>query len=157
MSPVLILIAIAVVMDSRGNPLYGGVRTGLNGRIFRMWKFRTMVVNADRQGSITSKNDSRVTRLGRLLRKTKLDELPQFINVLAGDMTLVGPRPEAPDIVSLYTNDQRAVLSVQPGVTGRVQLDAGDESENIPEEVSARDYYVQHLLNSKLRRDLDYL
>lgn len=157
LSPILLLLAIVVVVDSPGGPLYGGLRVGQNGRRFRMWKFRTMVANADQRGSITGRDDARVTRIGRLLRKSKLDELPQFINVLSGHMTLVGPRPEAPDIVALYTPAQRAVLAVKPGVTGRVQLDAGDEAEAIPEGASAHEFYVQYLLEAKLRRDLDYL
>lgn len=157
LSPVLLVLAISVVIDSPGNPFYGGLRSGLHGRIFRMWKFRTMVVDADGGGSITGKNDARVTRIGRLLRKGKLDELPQFVNVLLGDMTLVGPRPEAPDIVARYDTAQRVILSVKPGVTGRVQLESGDESQQIPEAVSATDYYVEHLMDAKLRRDLDYL
>ena len=156
-SPILLLVAIAVVLDSHGGPFYPGLRAGQNERIFRMWKFRTMVSGADRLGSITGNKDIRVTRVGRWLRKTKLDELPQFINVLIGDMTLVGPRPEAPDMVALYSPAQRAVLAVKPGVTGCVQLDSGDEAESIPAGVSADDYYVEHLMIGKLRRDLEYL
>lgn len=157
LSPILSLIALMIVFDSRGGPFYGGLRAGKGGRVFRMWKFRTMVVGGDQKGCITGQNDQRITRLGRFLRKSKLDELPQFINVLTGDMTLVGPRPEAPDIVSLYTPAQRDVLTVKPGVTGRVQLEAGDEAESIPGSVSPREYYIQNLMGPKLRRDLAYL
>lgn len=117
-----------------------------------------MVTGAEKLGpSITGRNDSRITPIGRFLRKTKLDELPQFVNVLLGDMTLVGPRPEAPDIVALYTPGQRAVLTAKPGVTGRVQLDSGEESEAIPDGARAAEYYVQHLMDRKLRIDLEYL
>ncbi len=91
-----------------------------------------MVNDAAKMGPITGKNDPRVTPLGRILRKTKLDELPQFFNLFLGDMTLVGPRPESPEIVALYTPSQRVVLAVKPGVTGKVQLDSDDESETIP-------------------------
>lgn len=157
LSPILLLIALMIVLDSRGGPFYGGFRAGKGGRVFRMWKFRTMVVGSDKQGCITGQNDQRITGPGRWLRKSKLDELPQFINVLTGDMTLVGPRPEAPDMVSLYTPAQRAVLTVKPGVTGRVQLDVGDESESIPESISPREYYIKNLMGPKLRRDLAYL
>ena len=122
-----------------------------------MWKFRSMANAVGKGAPITGRNDPRITRVGRLLRKTKLDELPQFINVLTGDMTLVGPRPEAPEIVARYTPEQRAVLAVKPGVTGRVQLEVGEESESIPPEVDAHEYYVEHLMERKLRRDLDYL
>lgn len=157
LSPVLAVIAAAIVVDSAGSPFYGGWRVGKGGKQFRMWKFRTMVPGAAAMGSITGKNDPRVTRLGRYLRKTKLDELPQFLNVLLGDMTLVGPRPETPDMVARYTPAQRSVLAVKPGVTGRVQLDTGDESESIPEGVPADQYYVECLMDRKLRADLEYL
>jgi lipopolysaccharide/colanic/teichoic acid biosynthesis glycosyltransferase len=157
LSPLLVVIMLAVFISSPGNPFYGGWRAGREGRIFRMWKFRTMIAGAAKMGPITGKNDPRVTPLGRILRKTKLDELPQFFNLLLGDMTLVGPRPESPDIVALYTPSQRAVLAVKPGVTGKVQLDSDDESETIPEGVQAYDYYLTHLMAHKLRMDLDYL
>jgi lipopolysaccharide/colanic/teichoic acid biosynthesis glycosyltransferase len=157
LSPLLVVIMLAVFISSPGNPLYGGWRAGQDGRNFRMWKFRTMINGAARMGPITGKNDPRVTPLGRILRKTKLDELPQFFNLLLGDMTLVGPRPESPEIVALYTPSQRVVLAVKPGVTGKVQLDSGDESETIPEGVQPYDYYLTHLMDRKLRMDLDYL
>jgi len=157
LSPLLAAIMLAVFISSPGNPFYGGRRAGKDGRNFRMWKFRTMVHGAAKMGPITGKNDPRVTPLGRLLRKTKLDELPQFFNLLLGDMTLVGPRPESPEIVALYTPSQRVVLAVKPGLTGKVQLDSGDESENIPEGVQPYYYYLTHLMDRKLRMDLDYL
>jgi lipopolysaccharide/colanic/teichoic acid biosynthesis glycosyltransferase len=157
LSPVLVAIALAVVMDSHGPVLYPARRSGKGGKEFRMWKFRTMVTGADRAGAITGRNDARITRVGRLLRSTKLDELPQFLNVLFGDMTLVGPRPESPEIVALYTPAQRAVLEVKPGVTGRVQLEAREESDSIPEGVQPQQYYLEHLMAPKLSMDLDYL
>ena len=157
LSPLLVAIMLAGFISSPGIPFYGGRRAGKDGRNFRMWKFRTMVHGAAKMGPITGKNDPRVTPLGRLLRKTKLDELPQFFNLLLGDMTLVGPRPESPEIVALYTPSQRVVLAVKPGLTGKVQLDSGDESENIPEGVQPYDYYLTHLMDRKLRMDLDYL
>jgi lipopolysaccharide/colanic/teichoic acid biosynthesis glycosyltransferase len=157
-SPVLLIIAVAVVFESRGNPFYGGWRVGRDGVRFRMWKFRTMVKNASQLGSsITAKKDPRITRVGDVLRRTKLDELPQFVNVLWGDMTLVGPRPESPDIVEAYTPSQRLVLQVKPGVTGRVQLDSGEESDNLPEGTEAREYYLKFVMDAKVRCDLEYL
>ena len=157
LSPLLAVIMLAIFISSPGNPFYGGWRAGKNGRNFRMWKFRTMINGAAKMGPITGKNDLRVTPLGRILRKTKLDELPQFFNLLTGDMTLVGPRPESPEIVARYTPGQRAVLAVKPGVTGKVQLDSDDESETIPEGAHAYDYYLTHLMDRKLRMDLEYL
>jgi lipopolysaccharide/colanic/teichoic acid biosynthesis glycosyltransferase len=156
-SPVLVVVAIAVIVDSPGNPLYFGWRVGKDGRLFRLWKFRSMMKNADRYGCITSQYDQRITRVGAFLRRTKLDELPQLMNLLLGNVTLVGPRPEAPGIVQQYTDDQRAVLSVKPGITGRVQLESGEESDVIPAGVDAEEYYVRYLMDSKIRRDLEYL
>jgi lipopolysaccharide/colanic/teichoic acid biosynthesis glycosyltransferase len=158
LSPLLAAVAIAVVIDSPGWPLYRARRCGQDGRPFRMWKFRTMIPGADRVGpAITRRKDPRVTRLGSLLRRTKLDELPQFFNLLLGDVTLVGPRPEAPEIVGAYRECQRAVLGVKPGITGCVQIEAGCEADRIPEEAQAEEYYVRHLMERKLARDLEYL
>ena len=157
LSPLLLAVAITVAIDSRGNPFYPSWRCGLAGKQFRMWKFRSMIPNADRIGpAITARQDPRITKLGRLLRVTKIDELPQFINVLTGDMTLVGPRPEAPGIVALYTPAQRRVLDVKPGLTGRNQL-AGEESETIPLHAEPEHYYVTQLMHKKLHSDLQYL
>jgi lipopolysaccharide/colanic/teichoic acid biosynthesis glycosyltransferase len=156
-SPLLILLALAVVLDSPGNPFYRAWRIGKGKQKFRMWKFRTMVKDASKLGVITGKNDPRITRLGAFLRRSKMDELPQFYNVLLGDMTLVGPRPESPEIVALYVQRQEAVLGVKPGVTGIVQLESGEESDSIPENVTYEAYYIQHLMDKKLQRDLNYL
>lgn len=158
LAPLLVFIALLVVLDSPGNPLYRARRVGRKGRVFQMWKFRTMVKDADRLGGpITGRCDPRVTRWGALLRRTKLDELPQFVNVLAGDMTLVGPRPEAPELVARYTPEQRAVLEVKPGLTGYVQLACARESDEIPSGVAAEEYYARHVMQQKLERDLQYL
>ncbi len=155
--PVLVVIAIAIVIDSHGNPLYRAHRAGRFGRLFKMYKFRTMVPNASTLGPvITGDRDPRITRLGTLLRRTKLDELPQFINVLTGDMSIIGPRPEDPQIVALYSDQQRRILSVKPGMTGKVQIE-GEESDIIPQDVKADDYYRHHLMDRKLRSDLEYL
>jgi lipopolysaccharide/colanic/teichoic acid biosynthesis glycosyltransferase len=108
-------------------------------------------------GSITGRNDPRVTRVGAILRRTKLDELPQFLNLLCGDMTLVGPRPETPDIVELYTPAQREVLAVKPGITGPVQLECAAETESLPEGDSVVDHYLRHVMDAKIRRDIEYL
>lgn len=157
-SPLLLFISLAVALDSRGSPFYLAPRIGKGGKPFRMLKFRTMILGAASHGpSITGRNDPRITRVGEILRKTKLDELPQFVNVLTGEMSLVGPRPESPDIVALYTGEQRAILAVKPGITGPSQLASGEESESIPEDVKADEYYLRHLMQSKLQSDLDYL
>ena len=122
--PLLLIIALMVRMDSEGNVFYRGVRTGKHGRQFRIFKFRTMVANAEQcGGGSTAKNDPRVTRIGRTLRKYKLDELPQLINVLRGEMSLVGPRPELPCYTQCYRGDELLILSVDPGITDYASIE----------------------------------
>jgi len=157
--PVFLLVAVAIRLDSPGNPLYRGWRAGKDGRLFLMLKFRSMVLNADRSGSaVTGKTDPRITRVGHFIRKTKLDEFPQFWNVLLGDMTLIGPRPEAPSIVELYTSEQRQVLNVKPGLTGPSQISCSeDESMAVLSSEAAEHYYIQHVLERRLAIDAEYL
>lgn len=159
LSPVLALVAVAIVIDSRGNPLYLARRVGKDGRVFKMWKFRTMIPGASKAGpAITGSADPRITRLGGVLRRLKIDELPQLVNLLLGDLTLIGPRPEAPEIVAVYTDRQRETLRVKPGITGPGQVeDEAEESESIPHGVDPEQYYVEHLLDPKLELALDYL
>jgi lipopolysaccharide/colanic/teichoic acid biosynthesis glycosyltransferase len=122
--PMLAVIAMLVKLDSPGPVFYRGVRTGRDGCPFRIFKFRTMVVGAERLGGgSTGKDDPRVTRLGHTLRRYKLDELPQLINVLIGDMSLVGPRPELPQYTSLYTGEEQLILTVRPGITDYASLE----------------------------------
>jgi lipopolysaccharide/colanic/teichoic acid biosynthesis glycosyltransferase len=159
LSPLFLVVILAVMIGSPGNPFYGGWRSGKDGARFRMWKFRTMVTGADRLGgAITAQRDSRVTTIGRFLRATKIDELPQFFNLLIGELTLVGPRPEDPNIVERYTPEQKETLKVKPGITGPGQLYyTTDQAATIPDSVPAEEYYIEHLLDPKLRIDLEYL
>jgi lipopolysaccharide/colanic/teichoic acid biosynthesis glycosyltransferase len=159
LSPLFLLVSLAVVLETPGGPSYAARRIGKGGKPFRMWKFRTMVRNADRIGSvITAGQDSRITRVGWFLRKTKLDELPQFFNLLVGDLTLVGPRPEDPGIIEEYTAEQRKVLEVKPGITGPTQLRYTFlEAELISEAEDPARFYVDKLLNDKVRLDLEYI
>lgn len=159
LSPLFVLASVAIVVESPANPFYGGWRAGKNGHRFRMWKFRTMVSGADKiGGSITAPRDPRITKVGRFLRATKIDELPQFFNLLLGDLTVVGPRPEDPDIVERYTLEQRQTLNVKPGITGPGQLYyTTDQAETIPDGVNAEQFYLDHLLDQKLHIDLEYL
>ena len=157
LSPLLAIIAALVKLDSPGPAFYRAERIGRGGRPFRMYKFRTMIVGADRVGpAITCRDDPRITRLGRLLRRTKLDELPQFLNVLRGEMSLVGPRPEAPRYVALYSPQQREVLKARPGITGLAQLAYIHEEELLNPANLDRDY-VRVLLPRKLALDLEYV
>lgn len=159
LSPLFVVTCVAIMVGSRGNPFYGGWRVGKGGTRFRMWKFRTMVSGANRLGgSITAPRDPRITTVGRFLRATKIDELPQFFNLLIGDLTLVGPRPEDPNIVELYTPEQWQTLKVKPGITGPGQLYyTTDQASTIPDGVEPERFYVNHLLDHKLRIDLEYL
>lgn len=123
LSPVFVLIAILVKLDSRGPIFYRGRRTGRHGRMFRIYKFRSMRPDAEKVGGpSTGKEDFRVTRLGRFLRRYKMDELPQLFNVIAGDMSVVGPRPEVPEYTELYEGEERLILTVRPGLTDYASL-----------------------------------
>ena len=159
LSPLFLLLSLIVILDSPGNPFYGGWRAGKGGRRFRMWKFRTMVKNADKIGSaISTKHDPRITRSGAFLRKSKLDELPQFFNLLLGDLTLVGPRPEDPDITERYSSEQKQIFTVKPGITGPTQLRYTVlEAETIPDGADAQQFYIDHILDQKVQLDLQYL
>jgi FlaA1/EpsC-like NDP-sugar epimerase/lipopolysaccharide/colanic/teichoic acid biosynthesis glycosyltransferase len=155
--PAGLMISLAVVVDSSGPAIYGARRVGRGGREFTMYKFRSMARGAEHVGpGVTGAYDYRVTRVGAFLRRTKLDELPQLINVLLGQMSLVGPRPEAPRYVEQWTEEERAVLSVRPGITGPTQVVYIDEEELLaaadPDEVYATD-----LLHAKLAVDLAYV
>lgn len=157
LSPLMVAIAFAIRLDSPGPVFYRARRVGKGGKLFLMYKFRTMIANAEQVGpSITIRDDPRVTRVGRFLRKTKLDELPQLINVLKGEMSLVGPRPETPSMVEHYTPEQRRVLEVAPGVTGLAQLYYSNEEELLTSE-NWYDEYVMRILPHKLSLDLFYI
>jgi lipopolysaccharide/colanic/teichoic acid biosynthesis glycosyltransferase len=159
LAPLLGLIALAVRLSSAGPAFYAAERVGRGGTHFKMLKFRTMVTGADRMGpGITTQDDPRVTRVGHLLRATKLDELPQLVNVLTGEMSLIGPRAESPQFVAHYTPRQRRLLEVPPGVTGPGQLRyTTEQQEMVSDLATAEDVYVKQLLAEKLERDLEYL
>lgn len=157
LSPVLLALALWVKLSSPGPIFYRARRIGQGGRAFYLYKFRTMVADADRQGpGITTASDQRITRVGQLLRRTKLDELPQLLNVLKGEMSLVGPRPEDPRYVALYTPEQQKLLQVRPGITSVASLHYRQESDLL----RGRDWetvYTQEILPHKLALELEYL
>src|SRR5574337_504637 len=156
--PVFLLVAIAIKLNSPGPVFYAQERVGRHGKTFRVLKFRSMVANADQAGpSLTGNADPRVTRMGRWLRLLKIDELPQLINVLKGDMSLVGPRPEIPAIVVQYTEEQRTALDVKPGITGPTQLAWVGESDTFPPGVDTYEYYATRFVQEKLKIDLEYV
>ena len=157
-SPLFLLGAILAKLQSRGPMFYKAKRVGKGGTIFEMYKFRTMVSNADSiGGSLTTYRDTRITRIGRFLRWTKLDELPNLINVIKGEMSLIGPRPEAPVYVKYYTERQRQVLQVRPGMTGPSQLANRDEEDKLKGQSDAEHYYITELMPKKLDLDLHYV
>jgi lipopolysaccharide/colanic/teichoic acid biosynthesis glycosyltransferase len=156
-SPILLAAAIAVKVETPGSAFYGGHRVGKDGRAFRIFKLRTMRTGADQQGpAVTAGGDPRITTVGRFLRRTKIDELPQLLNVLKGEMSLVGPRPEHPDYVARYTPEQRRVLTVRPGITGPAALAFVDEEEQLrgPDPEAA---YLADVTPQKLAVDLEYV
>ncbi|MGB0383214.1 MAG: sugar transferase [Ardenticatenaceae bacterium] len=153
----LALIALAIKLYDGGPIFYRAKRVGKNGQIFGLYKFRTMVVNADKLGpGITANGDRRITPLGRFLRRTKLDELPQLLNVVRGQMSLVGPRPEDPRYVALYTPEQRQVLSVRPGITSAASLTYRHEEQLLDGE-DWQTTYRNKVMPAKLAIDLAYL
>ena len=158
LSPLLLIGTILAKLQSKGTIFYKATRVGRGGTLFEMYKFRTMVANADSiGGSLTTYKDTRVTRIGRFLRWTKLDELPNLINVIKGEMSLIGPRPEAPVYVKHYTETQRQVLQVKPGMTGPSQLANRDEEEKLKGQQDAEHFYITELMPKKLDLDLHYV
>ena len=156
-APLLAAVAVAIKATSPGPVFYRGVRTGRHGTSFRMFKFRTMVVGAEKLGGTTTgENDSRVTPLGRLLRQYKIDEIPQLLNVLKGEMSFVGPRPEVAEYTEQYTANQRRILSVRPGITDFSSL----EFRNLQDVVGQKDTdgaYRTRVLPRKIALRLQYV
>ena len=156
--PVLLLIALAIVVDDPGPVFYRQVRVGRGGKPFRIFKFRTMVVDADKKGlSITVGRDSRITRVGAFLRKTKLDELAQLLNVLCGQMSFVGPRPEVPRYVELYTPYQRQVLLVRPGITDYASIAYRNENDLLAGADDPEKMYIETIMPDKIELNMKYL
>lgn len=157
--PVFALIGLVIKLDSPGPVFFRQKRVGRGGSTFFIFKFRTMVHGAYKMGSrLTVKRDPRITRLGKILRWSKLDELPQLLNVVRGDMSLIGPRPEDPHFVEFYTPLQRQVLDMRPGLVGPSQIQGRDEVEDYPDGIKDTErYYVEHILPPKLARDLEYV
>lgn len=154
--PFFLLIALGVRLDSPGPVLYRARRVGRGEQLFTLLKFRTMTLGADKLGpGVTGAQDRRITRMGSVLRRTKLDELPQLWNVLRGDMSLVGPRPEDPRYVALYTPQQRLVLNVRPGITSPASVTYRHE-EALLTGPDWETTYIQQVMPAKLALDLEY-
>lgn len=160
LSPIILIAAVVIKLDSKGPVFYVADRVGANGRRIRVWKLRTMVTGADRFGRITRGNDSRVTRAGRMLRATKIDELPQLFNVVLGTMTIVGPRPESTNMVQrYYTSEDNELFDIAPGLTcpGTLYYYLYDEDNEPPPGMSVEEHYAQASLRTKLAADLHYV
>ena len=157
LSPLLILLGLWVKLADFGPVFYRQVRVGRGGEPFRIWKFRSMAVNADKLGlAVTSGNDPRITRVGRLLRNTKLDELPQLWNVLVGEMSFVGPRPEVPRYVERYTTEQREILKLKPGITDLATLEFRDEEDLLKVQDDVEKFYIEVCVPRKIELNLQY-
>lgn len=156
--PLLLLIALAIWIDDPGPVFYRQVRVGRNGKTFRIFKFRSMVMDADKKGlAITVGRDSRITRVGTVLRKTKLDELAQLLNVLLGQMSFVGPRPEVPKYVELYTPYQRQVLLVRPGITDYASIAYRNENDLLAGAPNPETMYIEQIMPDKIELNMKYL
>lgn len=156
--PIFLIMAIWIKLDSKGPIFYQQKRVGKDGYEFTLFKFRSMRVDADRSGLLTvGDRDNRITRSGYYLRKSKLDELPQLFNVLIGDMSFVGPRPEVKKYTDLYSEAQKNVLSIRPGITDPASLKYIDESEVLAKQDDPEEYYIQVLMPQKLNINLEYL
>ena len=156
--PLLLLIALAIWIDDPGPVFYRQVRVGRNGKTFRIFKFRSMVMDADKKGlAITVGRDSRITRVGTVLRKTKLDELAQLLNVLLGQMSFVGPRPEVPKYVELYTPYQRQVLLVRPGITDYASIAYRNENDLLAGAPTPETMYIEQIMPDKIELNMKYL
>jgi lipopolysaccharide/colanic/teichoic acid biosynthesis glycosyltransferase len=156
LAPVLLLLAVAVLLESPGGALFRQVRVGQGGRPFTIYKFRTMR-SASNGPEFTPRNDPRITRVGRLLRHSGLDELPQLVNVLRGDMTLVGPRPETPSLASRYTASCGRVFAYRPGLTGPAQVRLRDEDALPTDGVELERHYLEEVVPRRAALDLEYL
>lgn len=157
LSPSFLLLAMAVKLSSRGPVFFRQQRVGQNGKLFYINKFRSMVVNAEKLGlSVTSDGDPRITKVGRFLRKTKLDELPQLWNVLVGDMSFVGPRPEVPRYVERYTPQQKRVLALRPGITDLATLEFRNEEELLRTAENTEQFYLDYCVPRKIELNLAY-
>ena len=156
--PFGILISLAIILESKGGAFYRQKRVGKNGISFRLWKFRTMRVDADKLGKLTvGMRDPRITRVGYFIRKSKLDEFPQFLNVLTGEMSIVGPRPEVQEYVDLYTSDQRKVLTVKPGITDYASLEYFKENELLGQSENPRETYINEIMPAKIELNKKYI
>ncbi len=156
--PFLLIITLLIPLTSKGSPFFSQSRIGKQAKPFKLLKFRTMKTNSESKGQITvGKKDNRVTKFGYFLRRTKLDELPQLVNILKGDMSVVGPRPEVEKYVKLYSDEQRKVLTVRPGLTDLASLEYIKENEILGRSNNPEEDYINEIMPAKLALNLEYI
>lgn len=155
--PLIIIVSILIKITSKGPVLFKQIRVTKNGKLFKIYKFRTMKENSEGNKQITVGKDNRITGIGHILRKTKLDELPQLFNVLKGEMSLVGPRPEVPKYVELYTDEQREILKVPAGITDYASIYFSNESELLGEAENPEEFYIKKIMPYKIELNKKYI
>ena len=155
--PFMLIIAILIKIDSKGSVFFKQIRVTKNGKEFKIFKYRTMRVGSDKYSQITVGKDGRITKIGSFLRKYKLDEIPQLINVLIGDMSLVGPRPEVPKYVALYTDEQKEILKVRAGITDYASIEFSDENDLLASEEEPEKAYIEKIMPKKIELNKKYL
>ena len=155
--PLIIIVSILIKITSKGPVLFKQVRVTKNGKLFKIYKFRTMRENSEGNKQITVGKDNRITGIGHILRKTKLDELPQLFNVLKGEMSLVGPRPEVPKYVELYTDEQIEILKVPAGITDYASIYFSNESELLGEVENPEEFYIKKIMPYKIELNKKYI
>lgn len=160
LSPIFLIISLLIALSSKGGVFYKQTRVGKDNIDFKVYKFRSMIVDADKKGLLSigkDGRDPRVTKIGYILRKYKLDELPQLINVLKGDMSLVGPRPEVRKYVDLYDDNQKEILKVRPGITDIASITFKNENDLLSQSLNPEDYYIQEIMPKKISLSLEYV
>lgn len=158
LSPLFIIIAIIITCESRGGVIYSQTRIGRYNKDFKLLKFRTMYTGSDQKGLITvGEHDARITPFGYFLRKSKMDEFPQLLNIIKGDMSIVGPRPEVRHYVDMYTEEQLKVLSVRPGLTDFASLVYIDENKLLENQEDPEEFYIKEMMPRKLELNLKYI
>lgn len=155
--PFMLIIAILIKIDSKGPIFFKQIRVTKGGREFKIFKYRTMKVGSDKYSQITVGKDERITKIGSFLRKYKLDEIPQLINVLIGDMSLVGPRPEVPKYVALYTDEQKEILKVRAGITDYASIEFSNENDLLALEEDSEKAYIEKIMPKKIELNKKYL
>jgi len=155
--PFMLIIAILIKLDSKGPVFFKQIRVTKNGREFKIFKYRTMRVGSDKYSQITVGKDNRITKIGAFLRKYKLDEIPQLINVFIGDMSLVGPRPEVPKYVAFYTDEQKEILKVRAGITDYASIEFSDENDLLASEEDPEKAYIEKIMPKKIELNKKYI